>query len=78
MKPTNLIAVRELRVGDATVTVEISRNAGNSVAARCMFGARDTPIIDAPSADEALATVADALEGLLFARRSALGQPLAA
>ena len=78
MKETNLIAVRQLRVGEALITVEIFRNAGNSVAARCVLGASDTPIIDAPNAEEALATVADALEGLLLARRRKAEQPLAA
>jgi hypothetical protein len=78
MDRTNLITVRTLRVGDSDVTVEVFRNAGKSVAARCMLGTYDTPIIDAPSADEALAAVADALEGLLFARSSAARRTLAA
>ena len=69
MNCTNLIAVRLLRVGDRLVRVELFRNEGSSVAARCVLGSRDTPIIDAPSVDEALAAVEDALEGLLMARR---------
>ncbi len=69
MTNTNLIAVRQVRVGDRLVRVELFQNEGSSVAARCVLGARDTPIIDAPTADEALAAVEDALEGLLMARR---------
>ena len=69
MTNTNLIAVRQLRVGDRLVRVEIFQNEGSSVAARCVLGSKDTPIIDAPTADEALAAVEDALEGLLMARR---------
>ncbi|OFX24012.1 MAG: hypothetical protein A2V77_08550 [Anaeromyxobacter sp. RBG_16_69_14] len=68
MTNTNLIAVRQLRVGDRLVRVEIFQNEGSSVAARCVLGSKDTPIIDAPTADEALAVVEDALEGLLMAR----------
>ena len=44
------------------------QNEGSSVAARCVLGSGDTPIIDAPTAEEALAAVEDALEGLLLAR----------
>ena len=64
----NLIAVRQVRIGDRLVTVELFQNEGSSVAARCVLGLGDTPIIDAPSAEEALATVEDAMEGLLLAR----------
>jgi len=70
MKRTNLIAVRQVRVGDRLVLVELFQNEGSSVAARCVLGSTDTPIIDAPSAEEALATVEDAMEGLLMARRA--------
>ncbi|HEX9288396.1 MAG TPA: hypothetical protein VF904_02635 [Anaeromyxobacteraceae bacterium] len=70
MKRTNLIAVREVRVGDRLVLVELFQNEGSSVAARCVLGSTDTPIIDAPSAEEALAAVEDAMEGLLMARRA--------
>jgi hypothetical protein len=68
MNRTNLIAVRQLRIGNRLITVELIQNEGRSVAARCVLGLGDTPIIDAPSAEEALATVEDALEGLLLAR----------
>jgi hypothetical protein len=68
MNRTNLIAVRQLRIGNRLITVELIQNEGRSVAARCVLGSGDTPIIDAPSAEEALATVEDALEGLLLAR----------
>jgi hypothetical protein len=69
MNRTKLIGVRQVRSGDRLVTVELFQNEGSSVAARCVLGAADTPIIDAPSADEALAAVEDALDGLLLARR---------
>lgn len=68
MNREDLIDLREVRVGGRSVTVELFRNAGGSVAARCVLGERDNPIIDARSADEALALVADVLEGLLLAR----------
>jgi hypothetical protein len=64
----DLIDVREVRSGGRMVVVELFRNAGGSVAARCVLGERDNPIIDARSPEEALAVVADALEGLLLAR----------
>jgi hypothetical protein len=68
MNRANLIGIRQLRVGERLVTVELFRNEGTSVAARCVLPSGDTPIIDAPSAEEALAAVEDALEGLLLAR----------
>lgn len=71
MNGSNLIAVRQVRIGNRVVTVEIFRNEGRSVAARCVLGSGDTPIIDAPTAEEALAAVEDALEGLLMAREGA-------
>jgi hypothetical protein len=65
-----LIGVREIRCGSRTVQVELFRNAGGSVAARCLLSPEDVPIIDGRDADEALAAVEDALEGLLLARRA--------
>jgi hypothetical protein len=70
MTRTNLIAVRQVRAGDRLVLVELFQNEGSSVAARCVLGSTDTPIIDAPSAEEALAAVEDAMEGVLMARRA--------
>jgi hypothetical protein len=63
-----LIDVRELRSGNRRVVVQLFRNAGGSVAARCVLGEADMPIIDGKSAEEAMATVEDALEGVLLAR----------
>lgn len=71
MNGPNLIAVRHVRIGNRLVTVELFQNEGRSVAARCVLGSGDTPIIDAPTAEEALAAVEDALEGLLLARECA-------
>jgi hypothetical protein len=68
MDRSTLISIRELRFGDRLVTVELFRNEGSSVAARCVLGSGDTPIIDAPSVEEALAAVEDAMEGVLLAR----------
>ncbi|HUL60080.1 MAG TPA: hypothetical protein VLU43_12420 [Anaeromyxobacteraceae bacterium] len=65
---TKPIAVRHLRAGGRTIPVELYRNEGGSVAARCRIAAADTPIIDGPSEEEVLAAVADSLEGLLLAR----------
>jgi hypothetical protein len=70
MNHTNFIAVRHVRIGDRLVTVELFQNEGTSVAARCVLASGDTPIIDAPSAEEAFAAVEDAIEGLLLARES--------
>ncbi len=69
MNGSNLIAVRQVRIGNRLVTVELIQNEGSSVAARCVLAAGDTPIIDAPTVEEALAAVEDALEGLLLARK---------
>ncbi len=68
MNRNDLIDVREVRSGGRRVVVELFRNAGGSVAARCVLGDEDMPIIDGKSAEEALATVEDALEGVLLAR----------
>lgn len=68
MSQEDLIGVREVRAGGRSVVVELFRNAGGSVAARCVLGDRDCPIIDAKSPEEAMALVEDALEGLLLAR----------
>jgi len=65
-----LIGVREIRSGVRKVMVELYRNDGGSVAARLLFAPTDRPIIDGKSADEALATAQDALDGLLLARRA--------
>jgi hypothetical protein len=70
-KDPNLIAVRHVRAGDRLVRVELLQNEGGSVAARFLIGATDTPVIDAPSADEVLATVEEVIDGVLFARRGA-------
>lgn len=68
MANPKLIAIRELRIGDRLVVVELSQNEGRSVAARCVLGTTDTPIIDAPSEADAIATLQDVLEGALLAR----------
>jgi hypothetical protein len=68
-----LIAVREVRCGGRTVQVELFRNAGGSVAARCLLSPEEAPIIDGRDAAEALAAVEDALEGLLLARSPGSG-----
>ncbi len=68
MDRTNLIAVRQVKAAGRTIAVELLRNEGGSVAARCLLDEADMPIIDAPTADSALAAVEDAIEGLLFAR----------
>ncbi len=63
-----LIAIRHVRVAGRTIPIELFRNEGGSVAARCRLGAADTPIIDGPNEEEVLAAIEDSLEGLLFAR----------
>jgi hypothetical protein len=68
-KDPNLIAVRHVRAGDRLVPIELLRNAGGSVSARFLIGSADTPVIDAPSAEEVLATVEEVIEGVLLARR---------
>jgi hypothetical protein len=64
----DLIGVHHLRASGRVIAVELFRNAGGSIAARCRIGARDAPIIDGPTEAEVLAAVQDALEGLLLAR----------
>jgi len=65
---TNLIGVRHVKAGGRTIPVELFRNECGTVAARCLIGSADMPIIDGPTAEEVMAAVEDALEGLLFAR----------
>jgi hypothetical protein len=62
------VSVRHLRAGGRIIAVELFRNEGGSFAARCHLGDADKPIIDGPSEEEVLAAVADAMDGLLFAR----------
>jgi hypothetical protein len=38
------------------------------VAARCVIGANDTPIVDGPTTEEVLRLLQDSLDGLLLAR----------
>ncbi len=64
---TDLIGVKHLKAGGRLIPVELYRNACGTVAARCQLGS-DFPIIDAPTAEEALKAFEDALEGLLLAR----------
>ncbi len=73
MNRDKLIGTRELRCGGQTVQVELFRNAGGSVAARCLLSPEDVPIIDGRDVEDVLAAVEDALEGLLLARRTAAG-----
>jgi hypothetical protein len=65
-----LIAVRQVESGGRLIRVQLFLNEGGSVAARCLLGGSEMPIIDAPSPEAALAAVEDALEGLLLARAS--------
>jgi hypothetical protein len=64
-----LIGIRYLRAGSRRVIVLLTRNEGGSVAARCLLEACETPIIDGPNAGVVLATLTDALETLILARR---------
>ncbi len=68
MDKTKLIAIRHLTVGGRVIPVELFRNDGGSVAARCILADADAPIIDGATADEAMAAVEDILEGVLLAR----------
>ncbi len=65
-----LIGIRYLRAGSQKVIVLLTRNEGGSVAARCLLKGSETPIIDGPTAGVVLATLADALETLILARRA--------
>ncbi len=68
MAGSPILAVRHLQASGRTIPVFLTRNEGGSVAARCMFAAGDTPIIDGPSAEEVLRLVQDAIDGLLMVR----------
>jgi hypothetical protein len=68
MAGSPILAVRHLQASGRTIPVFLSRNEGGSVAARCMFAAGDTPIIDGPTAEEVLRLVQDAIDGLLMVR----------
>jgi hypothetical protein len=65
---TKLIAVRHVKAAGRTIPVELFRNECGTVAARCLIGSADMPIIDGPTLEAAMAAVEDAIEGLLFAR----------
>ncbi len=62
------IAIRQVQVAGRTIAVELYRNRGGGVAARCLLGGRDMPIIDGDDEESVLAAVEDVLETLLFAR----------
>lgn len=68
MDRTKLIAVRHVKAAGRTIPVELFRNECGTVAARCLIGSSDMPIIDGTTSEEVMAAVEDALEGLLFAR----------
>ena len=70
MAGPTFLAVRHLQTAGRRIPVLLSRNEGGSVEARCLLGAGDTPIVDGATADEVLSVLADALDGLLLARRS--------
>ena len=53
------------------IPVQLSRNAGGSVAGQAVLSAQDTPIVDGPDAEAVLAVLRDVIEGLLLARQSA-------
>ena len=53
------------------IQVQLSRNAGGSVAGRALLGAQDTPIVDGPDAEAVLAVLRDVIDGLLLARQTA-------
>jgi hypothetical protein len=63
-----LIAVRHVKAAGRTIPVELFRNECGTVAARCLIGSADMPIIDGPTVEETMAAVEDAIEGLIFAR----------
>ncbi len=66
---SSLIGMRHLWSGSRRILVVLTRNEGGSVAAQCFLGGAETPIIDGPTEGVALATLSDALEALLLARR---------
>ena len=71
MDKSKLIGVRHLTVAGRSIPVELFRNDGGSVAARCLLGGGEMPIIDGPSTEEVMAALEDAIEGLVFAREPA-------
>lgn len=68
MDRMRLIEVRHVQAGHRKIPVELFRNESGSVAARCLFGSADMPIIDGPTPERAMAAVEDLMEGLLLAR----------
>jgi len=66
-----IFAVRHLRAGGRVISVQLSRNAGGSVAGKAMLSAHDTPIVDGPDAEAVLAMLRDVIDGLLLARQTA-------
>ena len=68
-----ILGVRHVMASGRRIPVFLSRNDGGSVAARCVLEGGDTPIIDGPNADAALAMLQDAIDGLLLARVSRNG-----
>ncbi len=68
MKTKELIGVRQVKARGRIIPVELFWNDCGTVAARCLFGDGDMPIIDGPTADDVMAAVEDSIDGLLFAR----------
>ncbi len=71
MNQKNLIEVRHVQADGRLIPVHFFRNAGGSVAGRCMLGAQDTPIVDGPDPETVLEILRDVLDGLLLARKPA-------
>lgn len=71
MTQPKIIAVRHLRAGGRLIPIHFSRNQGGSVAARAVFSAQDTPIVDGPDPDTVFELLRDVIDGLLLARKTA-------
>ena len=62
------IEIRHLEARGRRITVLFFRNACGSVCGRFLFGRGDTPIVDGPTPEAVLSTVADMFDSLLLAR----------
>lgn len=71
MPIAQLIGVRHVASGGATITVVLTQNASGTVSGECLLAPTERPIIDGPSVAAVIHTIERVLEALLLARRHA-------
>jgi hypothetical protein len=70
MALSELIGIRHVARGRHRVAVVLTRNESGSISGQCLLAPTERPIIDGPTVSIVLRTIEDALDALMFARRT--------